>query len=252
MLRSLGIPTRLVNGYGSGMASTTTSRPGQRTLQVSTSDAHTWVEAYFPKYGWIPFEPTPPSAQGDYQPIGRGAVAVGGANPGGTGADLPHGFATDPPAPAIPAPHATPAPAKSTGLDVRLIGLGVLAFIALALLLSLLWLLLPRTQRGAWRRLEVTGWVLGMRRHPEETHHDYARRFATTLTPAIQQASGARSGGLQDVVDELADISAANEFARPGVQRRRTRRLHRVWLTVLRVAPALVWRSLLSRRLSTS
>ncbi|MGH7611150.1 MAG: transglutaminase domain-containing protein [Candidatus Dormibacteria bacterium] len=53
MLRSLGIPARLVSGFapqGSGS--------GSPTL-VRESDAHSWVQAYFPSYGWITFDPTP-------------------------------------------------------------------------------------------------------------------------------------------------------------------------------------------------
>ena len=66
MLRSLGIPTRLVNGYGPGTYDEKLGR-----YVVKESDAHTWVEAYFPTYGWIPFEPTPDSV---YFPIPRGTV----------------------------------------------------------------------------------------------------------------------------------------------------------------------------------
>src|SRR5580704_14193976 len=81
MLRSLKIPTRLVSGYGPGTTRTQTGRTGDRTLDVTTSDAHDWVEAYFPGYGWIPFEPTPPSSQGNYQPLPRGQQAATAALP---------------------------------------------------------------------------------------------------------------------------------------------------------------------------
>jgi transglutaminase-like putative cysteine protease len=55
MLRDLGIPARYVGGF----------LPGEYNdlggdYIVRASDAHTWVEAYFPAYGWITFDPTPP------------------------------------------------------------------------------------------------------------------------------------------------------------------------------------------------
>ncbi len=53
MLRSQGIPARIVNGYAQGEF-----RPDSNSYRVKASDAHTWVEVYFPEYGWIQFEPT--------------------------------------------------------------------------------------------------------------------------------------------------------------------------------------------------
>ena len=55
MLRTLGIPSRLVNGFHNGEFNDLTS-----SYIVRGSDAHTWVEAYFPPYGWVEFDPTPP------------------------------------------------------------------------------------------------------------------------------------------------------------------------------------------------
>ena len=54
MLRTLNIPTRLVNGFQTGSY----NRIG-KDFVVRARDAHSWVEAYFPGYGWIPFDPTP-------------------------------------------------------------------------------------------------------------------------------------------------------------------------------------------------
>ncbi len=54
MLRTQGIPARLVNGFQTG----TYNRVGKDFI-VRGRDAHSWVEAYFPRYGWIAFDPTP-------------------------------------------------------------------------------------------------------------------------------------------------------------------------------------------------
>ncbi|MBA3367484.1 MAG: transglutaminase domain-containing protein [Geodermatophilaceae bacterium] len=52
MLRATGVPARVVLGYTPG-----TFEDGAWT--VTTDDAHSWVEAYFSGFGWIPFDPTP-------------------------------------------------------------------------------------------------------------------------------------------------------------------------------------------------
>jgi transglutaminase-like putative cysteine protease len=58
LLRTLGIPTREVNGF----------LPGEFNdfagdYIVRASDAHSWVEVYFPGNGWVAFDPTPPSPE---------------------------------------------------------------------------------------------------------------------------------------------------------------------------------------------
>ena len=52
MLRMLGIPARVGAGFISGKLE------GGRWV-VTDHDAHTWVEVWFPGYGWLPFDPTP-------------------------------------------------------------------------------------------------------------------------------------------------------------------------------------------------
>jgi transglutaminase-like putative cysteine protease len=54
MLRTLGIPARLVSGFGAGTYNAVTNY-----YEVRANDAHAWVEVYFPEAGWIPFDPTP-------------------------------------------------------------------------------------------------------------------------------------------------------------------------------------------------
>jgi transglutaminase-like putative cysteine protease len=58
MLRSLGIASRLVTGF----------LPGEwnefgKYYLVRQSDAHAWVEVYFPEGRWLPFDPTPAIGQ---------------------------------------------------------------------------------------------------------------------------------------------------------------------------------------------
>ena len=57
MLRTLGVPTRIVNGFQRGAWNTF-----ENYYLVRQSDAHTWVEVYFPGLGWLPFDPTPVSS----------------------------------------------------------------------------------------------------------------------------------------------------------------------------------------------
>ncbi len=53
MLRSQGVPARVVSGYAQGEYVEDTG-----AYRVRASNAHTWVDVYFPGYGWIQFEPT--------------------------------------------------------------------------------------------------------------------------------------------------------------------------------------------------
>ncbi len=56
LLRTLGIPSRMVSGFLRGEW----NEYGGYYL-VRQSEAHTWVEVYFPGQGWVPFDPTPPA-----------------------------------------------------------------------------------------------------------------------------------------------------------------------------------------------
>jgi transglutaminase-like putative cysteine protease len=52
LLRSLGVPARLVVGFAQGELES----PGQ--YLVRQQDSHAWPEVYFPGLGWVEFEPT--------------------------------------------------------------------------------------------------------------------------------------------------------------------------------------------------
>lgn len=53
LARAAGLPARLVTGYASGEYDASTAE-----YLVRQSDAHSWVEIYFPGIGWVEFEPT--------------------------------------------------------------------------------------------------------------------------------------------------------------------------------------------------
>ena len=53
MLRAAGVPTRLVVGFGPGRRNAFTGY-----FEVAESDAHSWVEVFYPGAGWIPYDPT--------------------------------------------------------------------------------------------------------------------------------------------------------------------------------------------------
>lgn len=189
MLRSLGIPTRLVNGFGPG-----TLDSSKNVMVVRSVDAHTWVEVYFPKYGWIPFEPT---ADGAYQTIPRGTA--GGANlclrdnncdtpPGTAGRPglLPGSTGTGKVEPAGPAGgasgftfHAPDAGTLTTMVGV-LLALLLLAFAAATRYLR------PRTVMSVWKRMLVLVRLAGAQRRPGETPLELGRRLAETFPEASE------------------------------------------------------------------
>ena len=58
MLRSVGIPSRMVIGFAPGEWD-----PGRESWIVRGKHYHSWPEVYFPEFGWVEFEPTPVEVQ---------------------------------------------------------------------------------------------------------------------------------------------------------------------------------------------
>lgn len=67
MLRSVDVPARLATGYRGGAYD-----PSDESYTVSADTAHVWVEVFFPQYGWVQFDPSPPSPE--FDGIGLGAI----------------------------------------------------------------------------------------------------------------------------------------------------------------------------------
>lgn len=69
MLRTQGIAARLVNGFQTGEYNDASD-----AYTVTTSDAHSWVEVYFPETDmWITFDPTPAAGRETDKSTGIGA-----------------------------------------------------------------------------------------------------------------------------------------------------------------------------------
>lgn len=184
MLRSLGIPTRLVNGYGPG-----TYDDQRKQYVVKESDAHTWVEVYFPHYGWIPFEPTP---DGTYFPITRGTR--GGfvctldspvCDPAGsTPADSPSG--TVKPSSrdeGLGSPQAGGASWQPPAFPWRPVLIGLVALLLLGFL-AVSRFLTPAGAGGVWQRLTILSRLAGYPLRPSETPQEFAERLARVVPEA--------------------------------------------------------------------
>lgn len=192
MLRSLGIPTRLVNGFGPGAFN-----PQTENNIVRAEDAHTWVEVYFPSYGWIPFEPTPDDL-GVYQPIPRGLngsnLCLRDANcsdPGSITAGPVGGTVVTPKSrPGLGDPNVGVGPSFA-GISVGKLSasfwtkaLGVAVALLLLVLVAVLRYLRPGTVMAVWKRTLVLAHLAGAERRPGETPLELGRRLERAFPEA--------------------------------------------------------------------
>lgn len=256
MLRELGIPARFVEGFAiPSSAPFTLDSRGWYVYEARNSQAHAWVEAYFPGYGWVTFDPTP---RADLPVISRSA------SPTPPAADEPPvPEAPDEPgaeaASDLPLPPSEeqerPEPMDFSGLTPAGAGRDWTWLAApLAVLIAIV-LLVARVLRGqerfryrdprsvvqeAW---EKAAWLLarfGLRRQPHQTAHEYAARVAESL-PSLRE----------EVLQAASDYSAAR-YGPPGrpVPAEHAQRARAFWQ---RAKDALFdrygWRTYLLRRL---
>jgi transglutaminase-like putative cysteine protease len=202
MLRSLGIPARLVNGFGPGTFDAQTSQ-----YIVRGEDAHSWVEVYFPQYGWIPFEPTADNLS-VYSTIPRGAGAQATClrdnncqDPGGSGVVLPGGGSSTPGVnrgerndpgggPSIGGITVSSVLAASNATKI----LGGLLAVLLLLLVALSRYLRPRSVMAVWRRTLTLARLAGAERKPGETPLELGRRLRRTFPETAEPMSALADG----------------------------------------------------------
>ncbi len=177
MLRSQGIPARLVVGF----------TPGERNpltglYEVRGRDAHSWAEVYFPGVGWQGFDPTAQvPLSGDFDP---GTASAGLSDY----LSSRLGFL-----------------ASIGGALVA--GLGVLGFVvAIGVLGTQVWSARAARRRRSWAeavldQIEAAGAIRGRRRAPHETTREYVRALAVGPLPdlrwdeVIEVVSSAHLGG---------------------------------------------------------
>jgi transglutaminase-like putative cysteine protease len=186
LARSAGIPARLVVGYAGGELEKETG-----LYAVRQRDTHAWVEVFFPRFGWVEFEPTASVA-----PIIRveGTGDEQEQTPGGDpdsqlerdlerlrdDEELPDGFSS----PTVTAQ-------RSRSVRVILGGLVVLSLCGSALV----WHSRSRraedvsTASKIYRRLCRFTRLLGIRGQPSQTPYEYAEVVAERL-PEIAAGAG--------------------------------------------------------------
>src|SRR5579875_447252 len=185
MGRALGMPTRVVSGYTNGVYD-----PHTNTYIVRGTQAHTWTQIYFGKYGWINFEPTA-SFSRFTRPQNITHVTTPTPNSG-----RPSGHGTTPPShgnhPAGVGPSNTTTPTSQVGNAAVGVGLSfgaILLLLALAAAVALLWwraLYRDLSPVGAaFARLALLGAWAGAPPRRSQTPAEYAERLSA-LAPGQQ------------------------------------------------------------------
>lgn len=183
LLRTQGVPTRLVTGYVPGTRNGLTG-----VWEVRASDAHAWVEVWFPETGWQAFDPTAevPLAGESSRPT------VGGELADAIGDVLTrHGRTT-----------------------AAIVAAAVVAIIAIRLALSATGRARYRRGRGRWGRLQDRwhGLVLARGIDDHGTNPELARRWAAhdpdTGEAAAQLAAELDRAAFDPAFDALADDDA--------------------------------------------
>ncbi|MEW5989843.1 MAG: transglutaminase domain-containing protein [Chloroflexota bacterium] len=179
LLRELGIPTRLVQGF----------LPGDRDVSglevVRNAGAHAWVQVYFPGYGWVDFDPT------------GGNVAQRGPLPSGPPASpTPRpsfSFGTGGPLESDPEINPNPlGPDGSSGSTTSQPGPGPFIAIAVLLVVGALALGFAAWRRGpraihpdrAWGSIGRLAARFGFGPRPSQTVYEYAGALGDVLPTA--------------------------------------------------------------------
>lgn len=215
MLRAQGVPARWVQGYAGGALD-----PDENVYVVRENVAHSWVEAYFPGFGWQRFEPTPaPYASVPVRPELPPADAQEDDTPGGPDDLGPsnsdelrrqleeqqgEGGEGDPEA-VLRELEALRARQRLAQLATAGAVLLALAAVGAAAWAALQWNLrgLPPAEAAFARLARLAGWA-GVPQPPEATPHEYGETIKRQL----------RAG--REPVDHIVEAYAAARYAPEG------------------------------------
>jgi hypothetical protein len=217
MLRSLGIPAREAVGLFSGEFDN-----DQGGYLYRESNAHAWVEVYFPTYGWVPFEPTTPRSPFEREePSGEPGAGDGGetATAGGVGDGL-GGDELLPDDPTMLGGGAT-IRQQQTHPVVRALRFAFPLLALVAVVLAFLWLrgLRGLTPSGQfYARVTRSGALAGVRPSPGATPYEHARAVSRVVP------------GSRRSLDQIADTYVREQYAGQRPTPQELRLVRRAWL----------------------
>jgi transglutaminase-like putative cysteine protease len=182
LLRWNGVPARLAEGFLPG------ERDAAGTELIRKSGSHAWVEVYFPRYGWVPFDPTGGSIGQDV-PLPAGPVVS--APPATPRPSLGPDEGRDPRRSIRPASSGSATGAGGTGRG----GPGSGPFIVIGLLLAIVvgglafiaWQRGPRTAAEpdvVWRSVVALARRFGFAPRPSQTVFEYTTSLGEVLPNA--------------------------------------------------------------------
>ena len=227
MLRSVNIPARLVTGYNAG-----NQVPDQEAYVIVDSNAHGWVEVFFPRYGWISFEPTSGRyLPAPYQPLLQEETnqPTGGGGEGDRPDDCIPLFEDCPgvlPSDSEPV-NAEDSPAFADWFK-RILPWLLSVMAASALAGGIGWLLwrrymTPSRDPGlAYRRLSLLGALSSNGPAPHQTPYQYRDRLGQALPDYREEIS------------EVVDAYVRSRYGPKGLRRGGGWRLIRAWLRLRR------------------
>jgi len=229
LLREMGVPTRLVEGYLPGQLDHASG-----SAIIRNSDSHAWVQVYFPGYGWMDFDPT--GAQSLLPPIPSGR---------------PDASAT--PGPSTSAAAVTRRPEASDSRDIGTDG-GVTGlpragsigpFIAIAILLAVIVLAIaavvwrrgprgPISAEGTYGSVTRLAARFGFAPRPNQTVYEFAGALGDvlpTVRPELETVARAKVevayGGRVLSDDRMRALREAHRRLRIGLLRLLARRVRR-------------------------